>query len=139
MDYDKLLLKSYTHWDLYLHPNQIPYLGRCYAWSKRENSAKVIDMTLEERTELFDIVIPEWNSSIKELFQFDWPNVSCLGNTSPHCHWHLIPRYHKTITKYGIEFSDPKPNRNYVPYEKKEIDQKTLQEIKKDIQTKINS
>jgi hypothetical protein len=33
IDYEQLKIKSYTHWDLYLHENQC-YLGRTFAMYK---------------------------------------------------------------------------------------------------------
>jgi len=120
-DYEKFKIKEYKHWILFLHKNQYPYIGRCYAWAKREDANLITDMSREEQEELFNIIIPQWDKAIKKLFNHDRPNLSILGNTSPHLHAHLIPRYHNPVTHYKIEFIDPNPNSNYSPYSKKEI------------------
>ncbi len=133
MDYSKFKLKEYALWDLYMQDQQYPYLGRCYAWAKRENAETILDMDLHETSELFEIVIPEWNESVKQCFQHDRVNVACLCNTAHHLHWHLIPRYFTPRTFAGIEFIDSRPEHNYAPYEKRKIDEKTLLEIKEKI------
>src|SRR3989338_6001240 len=130
MSFEQFKIKTYDLWDLFLHEQQFPYLGRCYAWARREDAQKVTDMSPRETSELFEKVIPAWNTAIEKLFQHDWPNVSCLGNTSPHLHWHLIRRYHSPRVFRNISFVDPNPTGNYAPYPKQELDVEILQEIK---------
>ncbi|MBI5064875.1 hypothetical protein HZA97_01440 [Candidatus Woesearchaeota archaeon] len=137
MDYSEFLIKEYDLWDLYLHTAQYPYIGRCYAWSKRESAKEVTDMDLSETSELFEIVIPEWNNAVKELFKHDRTNLACLCNDAKHLHWHLVPRYQKPREYGGITFEDPRPNHNYAPYPKKELDKKILLEIRDKIKGKI--
>ena len=94
MDYEKLKVKEYNLWDLFLHEQQHPYIGRCYVWARRGEAKKVTDMTLAEGAELFQTIIPSWDNAIKNLFNHDWPNVAIFGNEAPlHLHAHLIPRY----------------------------------------------
>ncbi|MBU0456996.1 MAG: hypothetical protein ABH824_02225 [Nanoarchaeota archaeon] len=94
-------------------------------------------MSLDERNELFDVILSEWNGAVKKLFSHDWPNISCLGNTSPHLHWHLIPRYYSPRNCYGIEFIDPNPKGNYSPYPKKDLSPEILMKIKEEIKINI--
>ena len=136
--FDKFKIKTYSLWDLYLHKNQFPYVGRCYAAAKRENAAKITDMTPEEGAELFNIIIPEWDKSISALFQHDWPNVAILGNDWPHLHAHLIPRYSTPRTVQGIEFVDPNPKGNYSPYPKKELPLELLLQIRDSINKNLH-
>ncbi len=100
-DFEKLKIKVYDMWDLYLHVNQFPYLGRSYAWAKRENATDVSEMSSSERDELFDKVLPEWERSVKGIFNHDLTNVACLCNTARHLHWHFIPRYRSPRTRGG--------------------------------------
>ncbi len=131
--YEKFKIKTYDFWGLYLHENQFPYLGRCYAWALRPDANDVMTMSEPERDELFDIVIPKWDDAIKQLFNHDKVNVAFLGNTTPHLHAHLIPRYETPREFSGVTFTDPNPSGNYAPYPKRELPPETLMTIKKNI------
>jgi diadenosine tetraphosphate (Ap4A) HIT family hydrolase len=118
---DNLKICSFEHWILFLHPNQYPYIGRCYAWAKREEANKLMDMNVEEREELFDIILPAWNKVNKKIFQHDLTNFAIFANTAKHLHAHFIPRYNQSRTFENIVFTDPNPTGNYSPYPKKEL------------------
>ncbi len=137
MNYEQLKIKSYSLWDLFLHKHQFPYIGRCYASAKREDARSVRDMSKAERDELFDVIVPEWEISVGILFSPSRTNMASLGNTHNHLRWHLIPRYRKPKTRFGIEFIDPDPSRNYSPYPKKDIPLDTLLHIKEAIKSKL--
>ena len=136
-DYEQFKIKIYNLWDLYLHINQNPYVGRCYAWAKRENANFVTDMTEEETLELFHTIVPEWDSAISSLYLHDRSNVAILGNTAPHLHAHLIPRYRTPRHLYNHVFTDPNPKGNYAPYPKHEFPTTTLLQIKDDIKIEL--
>jgi diadenosine tetraphosphate (Ap4A) HIT family hydrolase len=137
-DYNDFKVKVYDNWDLFLHANQFPYVGRCYAWAKREDARILTDMNKLERDELFDIVIPEWHQVIHTVYANDWYNVAFLGNETPHLHAHLIPRYHSPLNIQNIEFKDPNPKGNYAPYPKKQLPLKLITQIKEDIGSRLN-
>ena len=136
-DFEKFKIKTYGFWDLYLHINQSPYLGRAYAWARRENADHLSDMNKEERDELFEKVFPAWETAVKSLFQHDRSNLAILGNEAPHLHAHFIPRYSTPRIYKGIEFADPNPKGNYAPYEKKKLDLELLLEIKDKLKERI--
>ena len=136
-DYSQFSIKVYQHWELFLHEHQSPYIGRCYAWARREDAERTSDMTWEERDELFAHVIPEFEWAVLKLFQHDWLNVASFGNTTPHLHWHLIPRYREVKEVYGIQFIDPNPKGNYAPYPKRELPLQVLLDIKDKIKSKL--
>ena len=136
-DYEQFKIKRYAFWDLYLHKNQFPYIGRCYASAIRDNADLVTDMNLRESEELFSLIVPSWHSAVSELFGKFRPNIAILGNEWPHLHAHLIPRFQDNKHFYGIDFIDPNPKANYSPYPKKEISLEVLLKIKKDIENKI--
>ena len=98
MDYNQLKIKSYNFWDLFLHENQYPYIGRCYASAKREDADLVTGMDPHEMWELFQTIIPQWDVAVYELFNRSRPNVAILGNKWEHLHAHLIPRYKTPCT-----------------------------------------
>lgn len=133
MDYEQFKIKQFDLWDLYLHKNQFPYLGRCYALTIRENADSITDITKEEAEELFSLIIPSWQRSVSELYGKSHPNVAFMGNDWHHLHAHLIPRFQYAKHIYGIDFIDPNPKGNYSPYPKKEILLEILLKIKEDI------
>jgi len=137
IDYSQFKIKEYSFWDLFLHIQQFPYLGRCYAAAKRPDAESILDMLPEEGQELFSVIVPAWNKAVKTLFNHDWPNVAILGNDWQHLHAHLIPRYFSPHSAYGIEFIDPRPKGNYAPYDKKEIPLEVLLRIKNDIKSQL--
>ena len=92
MEYEKLKIRSYTHWDLYLHTYQYPYVGRCIAWAHRDDAAKVTDMTPWEWQELFEVIVPSWDAAIRNLYNHDWPaNVRGVRQMVP------LPVYQKVF------------------------------------------
>ena len=136
-DYDQFKIKEYNFWDLFLHVNQFPYLGRCYAWAKREEADKITEFKTGELLELFGKVIPDWNKAVYELFQHDRPNLAILGNEAPHLHAHLIPRYNTSREFQRITFTDPNPTGNYAPYPKQKIELDILLQIRDKIKEKL--
>lgn len=107
-------IKGYNHWEVYLHENQC-YLGRVYIWAKREDAVDLMQMTSEERDELFNIG-NEINKSIAQLFKPNLMNYAALGNIATHLHLHVIPRYVSSRQFDEIEFVDERWGKNYVPY-----------------------
>jgi diadenosine tetraphosphate (Ap4A) HIT family hydrolase len=137
MNYEQFKIKRFEYWQLYLHINQFPYIGRCYASAVREDAELVTDINSTEADELFLIVIPSWHKAVTKLFGESLPNVAIFGNQWPHLHAHLIPRFKEKKHFYDIDFIDPNPKGNYSPYPKKEITLDILLKIKKGIQGKI--
>lgn len=137
IDYEIFKIRSYNTWDLYLHKEQFPYIGRCYAAAKNPDAQNVMDISTWETEELFIDVVPDWFTAVKTLYQADWPNVAFLGNDWRHLHAHLIPRYFESRKFHEIEFVDPKPTKNYAPYEKKELSLELLLKIRDQIREQV--
>lgn len=114
MNYEKLLIKRYKFWEVYLHENQC-YLGRVYIWAIRKDALEFFDMTEEEENEYFKIG-RELKETLKILFNPDLYNYATLANVSIHLHTHFIPRYKEKRELFGFEFKDEKWGQNYVPY-----------------------
>ena len=131
--FKRFRLKRYKHFDLFLHKNQFPYIGRCYAWALREDAKELTDMNNEERDELFELIIPSWDESIFVLYEHDRNNVAFFGNDARHLHAHLIPRYDSSRKRHGVEFTDPNPKGNYSPYPFSEIEDEILMKIRDEI------
>ena len=138
MDYERLLIEEYTHWEVYLNENQC-YLGKCYIWAKRENVIDFFDMTDDEKEEYFEIGI-KLKLALGKIFRPDLYNYATLANVSPHLHTHVIPRYSSPREFKGIVFTDKRWGQNYAPYDKEfKISEEILMQIKDSIKKALKS
>lgn len=103
-DFSANLVKSYEHWDLYVHTNQ-GYLGRLVIWCKREDAAELTDATPEEEQELF-LVMKEARHALEKSFTPDRLNYFFGGNEEPHLHCHMVPRYEEPRIFADTRFED---------------------------------
>ncbi|MCA9478221.1 MAG: HIT domain-containing protein [Nanoarchaeota archaeon] len=134
--FQKLKIKEYSFWELYLHPQQY-YLGRTYIWAKRSDALDLMDMQPQEQEELFDIA-RQVNKALSELFHPDLMNYAALGNVANHLHLHIIPRYSSSRRYDEIEFVDEQWGKNYAPYETSfQVPPSTLMKIKNAISLKL--
>lgn len=117
MDYKKLKIKSYNHWDLYLHENQC-YLGRTFVQLNEEDGVDdFLSIEGGARDEFF-LIGQAMKTALKTLFQPDKMNYAALSNTSPLIHVHIVPRYKESRTFAGVVFKDASWGKNYAPYDK---------------------
>lgn len=116
MDYEKLKIKSYRCWDVYLHANQC-YLGRVFILLREDGIEDFLAIEGEVRDELFSIG-RELKAALHTLFQPDKMNYAALSNKAPKVHLHVIPRYKDSRAFAGIEFSDTRWGENYAPYDR---------------------
>jgi diadenosine tetraphosphate (Ap4A) HIT family hydrolase len=117
-DFDRLIVKKYPLWTLYLSEHQY-YLGRCYLALNREgNLDPFSDCTDEEWAELRAIIKECLQPALLRLFSPDMLNYGNLRNVWPHCHWHIVPRYATPRTFEGIEFLDAHWGSKWSPYDK---------------------
>lgn len=130
-DFSKNLLKSYTYWDVYIHDNQ-GYLGRCYIWCKRVDAQDLTDASLQEREELFHILM-ELKEAIKRSFDADWFNYSFLGNETRHLHCHIVPRYESDREFMSTIFKDTLYGHNYKTDHEFDTSSQLLESIKEEL------
>jgi diadenosine tetraphosphate (Ap4A) HIT family hydrolase len=116
IDFEKLKIKEYEYWNLYLNEYQC-YLGRTCLVAKRPDAIDFIAMTRDEREEFFSIG-QTLNQALKTLFQPDLMNYASMGNVYNHLHVHLIPRYKERREFNGITFEDKRWGKNYAPYDR---------------------
>lgn len=114
MDYERFRVKDYKHWSVFVHENQY-YLGRTYAWAKREGVVDLMDATEEEQKEFF-IIGRAIKNALVQLFRPDLMNYAALTNEARHLHVHIVPRYASPRTFDGMEFIDERWGQNYAPY-----------------------
>ncbi|OJU81615.1 MAG: hypothetical protein BGO10_08385 [Chlamydia sp. 32-24] len=130
MDYNQLKIKSFKHWDVYLHENQC-YLGRVFVQLKDEKGIEdFLDIDGEVRDEFF-LIGSKIKQALKILFKPDKMNYAALSNTSPVIHMHIIPRYKEPRQFNGITFKDARWGQNYAPYDRSFVlDEPTLFKIR---------
>jgi diadenosine tetraphosphate (Ap4A) HIT family hydrolase len=117
MDYEKLKIKSFKRWDLYLHENQC-YLGRIFVQLKDESGVEdFLDIQEAVRDEFFQIG-NQVKKALKTLFKPDKMNYAALSNTSPVIHMHIIPRYKESREFNSVVFKDARWGQNYAPYDR---------------------
>lgn len=130
IDYNQLLIKSYKHWEIYLHENQC-YIGRVFALLKDDEHVEDFLAIEGEAREEFFLAGNEVKSALKTLFQPDKMNYAALSNTSSRIHVHLVPRYEKPREFRRKIFTDTRWGKNYAPYDRSfAIDHETLYEIR---------
>lgn len=135
MDYERLKIREYAHWTVYLAESQY-YLGRMYIWSKRDPPGlkDIFRDTTEAEWNELRAIGKDLEKALGALFQPDLINWASLGNEEKHghhCHMHVVPRY-KTVRNFlGIAFVDANWGKNWAPYSKDfTITEKALERIK---------
>lgn len=105
------------HWKVFLNPEQA-YLGRCVVILKRHCGALTF-MTDEEWGD-FITLVKRLESACKKSLGATLFNWTCLMNKSyqnkppnPHVHWHLRPRYNKSLKLFGVTFEDTEFGHHY--------------------------
>ena len=117
VDYEQLKIKSYKHWDVYLHENQC-YLGRVFVLLKEDEDVEdFLAIDGEVRDEFF-LIGKEIKSALNALFKPDKMNYAALSNTSEKIHVHVVPRYKEAREFSGVIFNDLRWGKNYAPYDR---------------------
>lgn len=133
MDFENLKIKSYKHWDLYLHENQC-YIGRVFILLKEEGYEDFLAIDGEVREEFF-LIGQEVKRALKRLFNPDKMNYAALSNVSEKIHVHVVPRYKEARDFGGMIFKDTRWGQNYAPYDRSFIiDEEILLALRKAVE-----
>lgn len=130
------LVYSGKNWNVILSRDQ-SFLGRCIVYLKTQQTDDLMKLTAEEKTELWDDIMPRLSNAMKKAFGADRINYAHLANLVKHIHWHVAPRYETDPKReFGGEvFSDEKIGHNFFNVPEKrvanEVTQKIIEEIKK--------
>ena len=102
------------HWGVLLNRDQT-YLGRSIVYVRNRTVDDPLDLTAEERDELWDDVMPRLVGAIDEAFAPDRMNYTHLANRFHLVHWHVVPRYEIDPNREfaGHVFHDPRVGKNY--------------------------
>ena len=136
MDFEKLKIKEYKFWELYLHDPHY-YLGSVYLWAKRNDQVDFLETTEEERQEFFRVA-KDAKNVLEELFQVDRFNVVNLQNKVNHLHVHIIPRYSSQRNFDGFIFLDENWGKMFYPYDEQiKVPEKILLSIVEKIRNNL--
>ena len=135
-EFNHTVIKDYENWQLQLFMNQY-YLGRCLIKLK-DHKIDITELNQDERSELFEIVLPELKDSIDNLFNPSLYNHATLGNDCRHFHLHFIPRYQSERKFNGKRFVDENYNTHYKPYPAEfKVSNTTFEKLKEKIGEEI--
>lgn len=130
---ENIFIFENQHWMVFLSEDQY-YLGRCIVSLKRH--CESLSKLKEDEWIDFLGLVKKFELALKKAFGATLFNWGCLMNNAyksekpcPHVHWHVRPRYGKTVKFVGLEFKDREFSHHYA--------RKTGRKISKDIQKKI--
>ena len=86
------------------------HLGRCIVAAK-DHKSEIVDMTPEE-TSAFYGDVRRVAAAVRKAFQPDKINYGSYGDTSGHCHVHIVPKY-KDGFEWGGTFA-MNPDKKYL-------------------------
>ena len=132
--YPKMLIKEYENWCLLIRKKQVT-LGSLVLICK-ENATAFSDISKGSSEELY-IIIKEIEKNLWELYKNEKINYLMLMMVDPNVHYHIIPRFSKSINTLGRKFKDY--SWPYAPDLTKhnEVDDKTLKNIKIQLKSKF--
>jgi diadenosine tetraphosphate (Ap4A) HIT family hydrolase len=103
-EYPTLLIRDYQHWSVLLRRHQAT-LGALILCAK----ANVIawpDIGKDAFSELSDVTTAI-ETTLKSCFGYDKINYLMLMMADPNPHFHVIPRYSRSVAFEGVSFDDP--------------------------------
>lgn len=105
-------------WKVFLADSDQTYLGRSYVTLKR-HAGDLADLTDEEWQDLHK-TIKKFEIALRKAFGAEMFNWTCLMNdayqetpANPHVHWHVRPRYSKSVEFTGLTFEDKDFGHHY--------------------------
>lgn len=122
-------LRSYAHWDLYLHPNQY-HLGHMYSLSNHTEASSLFYLDSAAMSELW--AIGSFSKRIlQSLVQPDQVVYSTLSATHQALAVHIIPRYRSERRFNDLVFIDELPWNEFPSASMQEriIDPATFEEL----------
>jgi diadenosine tetraphosphate (Ap4A) HIT family hydrolase len=99
-------------WGVLLYRNQT-YLGRSLVYLSTRALTDPLELTADERDELWLETLPRLAATLMAAFPADRLNYAHLANRTNHVHWHVVPRYETTpvVEFAGWVFKDKRPGR----------------------------
>ncbi len=130
---ESVLVFETKNWNVFLNQNQ-GYLGYCVVVLKRQ-ARTVSEITSEEWNDLHE-VIRKTESGIRKAFNATMFNWACFMNNAytksppnPWVHWHVKPRYNKSVNFEGEIFEDKEFGKPFDWYKKNMVSKELLEKI----------
>jgi diadenosine tetraphosphate (Ap4A) HIT family hydrolase len=121
------------YWNVGLGQNQA-YFGRAYV-TLLKHKGSLSELSSEEWQD-FEVLVKKLETAYHKAFGADPLNWSCLMNNayqekpySPHVHWHLMPRYEKSVQIGGLTFEDEEFGHMFAPFKERIVDDRVVEEI----------
>jgi diadenosine tetraphosphate (Ap4A) HIT family hydrolase len=76
--------------------DDVYYPGFCRVILNR-HVKEMTDLEMHERERLMSVVFCV-EQAVRDIMQPEKINLACLGNMTPHIHWHIIPRFKQDKT-----------------------------------------
>ncbi|OGG45673.1 hypothetical protein A2673_03915 [Candidatus Kaiserbacteria bacterium RIFCSPHIGHO2_01_FULL_50_13] len=136
-DYERWKLYESEYWILYLRADDQRYLGRAYAWLKREGKMQLFSgLSIDELADL-RAVLKKYEGAVARLWKPalmpEHFNYLWLGNEidkhGGHGHMHIVPRYSIRRMFAGVTFVDENWKGNYTPHNRVQLTKKTLKQL----------
>jgi diadenosine tetraphosphate (Ap4A) HIT family hydrolase len=117
-------------WGVLLHRDQT-YLGRSLVYLRTRPLLDPLDLSEEERDELWLVTLPRLASALDAAFAPDRLNYAHLANRKHHVHWHVVPRYVAEPRRRiaGHTFKDKRQGRIFRGTERGRVDGRVLDAI----------
>lgn len=90
-----------------------------------DHVTEMTDLTPDDRARTMDVVFAV-EAALREVINPDKINLACLGNKTPHVHWHVIPRFEEDKHFPNSHWGDP--TKDGKPYEISDSELATLKE-----------
>jgi diadenosine tetraphosphate (Ap4A) HIT family hydrolase len=127
-------------WGVLLHRNQT-YLGRSLVYLRTRRIADPLDLSRDERDELWDLVFPELARALAATFVPDRLNYAHLANRLHHVHWHVVPRYEREPERVfaGTTFADRRQGQIFRTKRRGKVPGKVLDAIAAELRAHLPS
>lgn len=102
--YPQSLLKEFQHWVVLLRPKQVTVGSLVIA--AKSDALHLGELTEEVWAE-FSTVSRSVELALINAFKAEKFNYLALMMVDPNVHFHVIPRYSKSVDLLGVEFTDP--------------------------------
>jgi diadenosine tetraphosphate (Ap4A) HIT family hydrolase len=125
-------------WGVALYRNQT-YLGRSMVYLRSRAIDDPLELTAEERDELWEEVLPALAAALRAAFAPDRINYAHLANRTNHVHWHVVPRYEAEPERWfaGQRFLDNRQGMIFRTHRRGRMPREVLEAIAAELRSHL--